>query len=241
MLKSVVLSSFFLVLSLIGPAAQAQDWCGPQTKENTASSPTPGHWYRLTGADMAAAKKASLKTLERVFGNQAENVLRASRRNVESIKTGEFLCVPVVFPGEIWTPMPKFYEPAKTEAQYTLVDIEQQFLGAYEHGQLVFSYPISSGKRGKDSPLGLHRTMQKKWYTESSSYKTAEGRPCPMPHAVKYYKTKRKGGGDMWTHQGTLPGHRASHGCIRSDDPNSQRYFRWVQLDTPFEIVPNLK
>lgn len=242
MLKFAVFSGLCLTLTLTASTAQAQVWCGVQNEVNIASEPTPGKWYRLTGADAKAARKAKKPLLEQVFGDQAENVMRASRMDEKSAQVGKLMCVPVVKPGELWTPMPAFYEPAKDEAQYTLVDLEQQFLGAYEYGRLVFSHPIASSKykSGKVTPTGDFKILRKDKYHASTIYRDDSGRPFPMPYALKFYETRRKGGGDIWGHQGTLPGKPASHGCIRQRMKDAIRMFEWVKLGTTFRIVPHL-
>jgi lipoprotein-anchoring transpeptidase ErfK/SrfK len=225
-------------------AAHAPNGCGALSEENVRSGPTPGSWYRITSADQAAAKSSGQTIMEQVFGANAENVLRATRLDGEWIVPRIFVCVPIMPAGAtVWTPLPSTYAPARGHAKFILVNLEEQFLGAYEDGRLVASFPVSTSKyrSGKITPVGEFQVLGKDWNHQSSVYQLPDGRPCPMPHALKFYQTKRRGGGAMWAHQGTLPGRPASHGCVRLGDKTSQWLYKWAAVGTPFHVVPSLK
>jgi hypothetical protein len=54
-----------------------------------------------------------------------------------------------------YSPLPRLYDPARRHEKYILVDITEQWLGAYEHGKLVFSAPAATGKAGTETQTGL--------------------------------------------------------------------------------------
>lgn len=58
-----------------------------------------------------------------------------------------------------YTPMPAKYPPAKGHRKYIVIDLGEQWLGAYEFGKLKFSMPAASGTKGHETPTGLFRWM----------------------------------------------------------------------------------
>jgi lipoprotein-anchoring transpeptidase ErfK/SrfK len=231
-----------LSLVLITSAAQAQDWCGKPSKATIKSTPTPGYWYRISQADKVATEMAGQgkKIASHVFGDMAENVMRASRRGGVLAYTGALMCVPVVEPGKEWTPLPETYAPAQTAPKLFLISLKDQFLGVYAYGKLVKSVPVSTGRPGKGTPTGHFFVMQKDKFHKSSLYKKTVGskeRPWPMPNAVKF--TNYEGGG-LWFHEGTLPGAPDSHGCVRQFPADAEIVFNLAELNDPVEVVKGL-
>lgn len=99
------------------------------------------------------------------------------------------------------------------------VDVGSQTMEVYVRGQLKHTWPVSTGRRGYETPGGNYRAkrLEQEWY--STLYDDA-----PMPHAVFFnggyaihgtYDTKRLG-------------RRASHGCVRLAPGNAARLFALV-------------
>jgi hypothetical protein len=120
-----------------------------------------------------------------------------------------------------YTPLPKSYEPARGHGKYILVDVTEQWLGAYENGRLVFSAPAATGKAGTETPLGIFRIDARHLTHTSSLYKTAnDEEQYPMDNALRFFI-----GTDnvsYWLHARDLPGRPASHGCIGLFDEEMQ-------------------
>ncbi len=85
-----------------------------------------------------------------------------------------------------------------------VIDILTQRFYVYRGGQLVGVSTISSGKKGRETPLGLWAVMLKKKQGYSRKYDNA-----PMPFMQMY---DEKG---IAFHAGPNPGYPASHGCVR--------------------------
>lgn len=124
-----------------------------------------------------------------------------------------------------YTPLPATYEPAENHEKYILVDITEQWLGAYENGKLVFSAPAATGKAGTETPTGIFRIDARHLTHTSSLYKTAnDEEQYPMDNAMRFAI-----GADnvsYWLHARDLPGRPASHGCIGLfDEEMQQRVF----------------
>lgn len=131
-----------------------------------------------------------------------------------------------------YTPLPHVYEPARQHAKYLLVDITEQWIGAYERGKLKFSMPAATGKAGTETPTGIFRISARHLTHTSSLYKVAEeGDQYPMDNALRFHIDDKNVG--YWIHARDLPGRPASHGCIGLfDEEMQQRMF-----DTPKKPV----
>lgn len=85
-----------------------------------------------------------------------------------------------------------------------LVSLKKQRIYIHDKKGLVAESPISSGRRGMDTPKGIFTILQKNKRHFSNLYANA-----PMPNMQRI----------TWSgvamHGGPLPGYPASHGCIR--------------------------
>ena len=161
-------------------------------------------------------------TLEKLFGMDWEYVARFNRIDRRHVYPG----MTIKAPKEIarirgYTPMPAFHEPAKRYSKYILVNITEQWLGAYEHGKLKFSMPAATGMDGHNTPTGLFRVDARDRNHTSSLYKTEdETEQYPMDNAFRFYIGKDNA--SYWIHARDLPGRPASHGCIGVYDESMQ-------------------
>jgi lipoprotein-anchoring transpeptidase ErfK/SrfK len=84
------------------------------------------------------------------------------------------------------------------------ISIARQHLTVYDAGVPVASAPVSTGVPGHSTPTGIFSVIQKQIFHRSNLYSAA-----PMPYMQRI----------TWSgialHAGVLPGHPASHGCIR--------------------------
>lgn len=85
-----------------------------------------------------------------------------------------------------------------------LVSIPQQKAWVFDGSDLVATSPVSTGKRGHETPTGRFHILQKAVHHRSNIYSNA-----PMPYM------QRLTTGGIALHAGHLPGYPASHGCIR--------------------------
>ena len=162
------------------------------------------------------------QSLESMFGADWTWVARFNRLDRRHAYPGMTIKVPDRMEDiRGYTPLPKQYEPARGHEKYILVDITEQWLGAYENGRLVFSAPAATGKAGTETPAGLFRIDARHLTHTSSLYKTAnDEEQYPMDNALRFYI-----GTDnvsYWIHARDLPGRPASHGCIGLFDEDMQ-------------------
>jgi lipoprotein-anchoring transpeptidase ErfK/SrfK len=166
------------------------------------------------------------ETLETLFGDRWVDVARFNRIDQRHARPGVFLKVATRLEDVAgFTPMPGEYPPAAAEAKFILVDLAEQFLGAYEHGRLAFSAPIASGERGNETPEGEFTITAAHRHHRSSLYHIENTSILyPMNYALRFYINKN--GVAYWMHGRDMPGYPASHGCIGLyDEPMQKRYY----------------
>src|SRR5262249_13326126 len=85
-----------------------------------------------------------------------------------------------------------------------IISIADQRVSVYDNGALIARSSVSSGIPGHPTPLGIFSVISKQRWHRSNLYSAA-----PMPYMQRI----------TWSgialHAGVLPGHPASHGCIR--------------------------
>lgn len=106
-----------------------------------------------------------------------------------------------------------------------VIDLLQQLFYIYRDDKLAGVATISSGKKGKETPLGLWKVMLKKTKGYSRKYDNA-----PMPFMQMY---DPKG---IAFHAGPNPGYPASHGCVRLPLKFAERLYGLTTVGTPVII-----
>ncbi|MDD2542001.1 MAG: L,D-transpeptidase [Desulfuromonadaceae bacterium] len=163
------------------------------------------------------------QSLESLFGADWTLVARFNRVDRRHVYPGVTIKVPDNMADiRTYTPLPHFYQPAARHEKYILVDITEQWLGAYEYGKLSFSAPAATGKATKETPTGIFRISTRDLHHTSSLYKTEnEEEQYPMDNALRF--TIGTDNISYWLHARDLPGKPASHGCIGLYDEEMQK------------------
>ena len=85
-----------------------------------------------------------------------------------------------------------------------VISIADQRVSLFDNGALIARSSVSTGMRGHPTPLGVFSVIEKQRWHRSNIYSAA-----PMPYMQRI----------TWSgialHAGVVPGHPASHGCIR--------------------------
>jgi hypothetical protein len=165
-------------------------------------------------------------TLEKMFGPHWRDVARFNRMDRRHARPGAWIRIPDRLEDvREFTPMPERYAPADTESRFVLIDLAEQFLGAYEFGRLVFSAPVTSGMAADPTPDGGFRIDAADPRHRSTMYTIEEtDTPYPMHYALRFFRTKA--GLTYWIHGRDMPGTPASHGCVGlSDEEMLKRYY----------------
>ena len=132
------------------------------------------------------------------------------------------------------------------------ISIKEQRAYFYKNGMLVGISQLSTGREGKNTPIGKFSVVNKDKGHVSSMYgdfvdsngqvvkpnvAVSDPKPpgthfkgAPMP----YYMQIAPGFG---MHDGYLPGYPASHGCIRMPEFMAENFFKSVSVGTPVTIT----
>lgn len=193
-----------------------------------AAGPSPCSVRHPSDARVAweCRRLAKGETLEGLFGDRWIDVARFNRIDRRHATPGVSIKVPVDLAAVAqFSPMSVEYEAGREYDKLIVVDVSEQFLGAYERGRLVLSTPATTGRPGHLTPTGEFRITALDRRHSSSLY-TMEGRstPYPMHYGLRFFTTP--GGVAYWIHGRDVPGHPGSHGCIGLYDEGMQsRYY----------------
>ena len=122
---------------------------------------------------------------------------------------------------------PKFEEVVKGPLQI-IISIADQKISVYDDGTLIARSSVSTGVQGHPTPVGVFSVISKELWHRSNIYSAA-----PMPYMQRI----------TWSgialHAGVLPGHPASHGCIRLAKDFAVRLWHLTKRGTRVIIAPN--
>lgn len=163
----------------------------------------------------------------KVFGPRWREGLRFNRIDQRHFKAGSFLKVPLDMEALVdFTPLPREYPEAAEAEKFILIDLAEQYLGAYEYGRLRYSFPIASGQSSNPTPTGDFQVTAVDRGHQSSLYKIdGTDIPYPMHYGLRFYTSPEWVA--YWIHGRDMPGYPASHGCIGLYDEEMQkRYYK---------------
>lgn len=133
---------------------------------------------------------------------------------VDSLKPGQF----------VWEKRASYANPLR---MVVVLDIQRMYV--FDGDELVGFTTVSSGKKGKETPSGIFKILQKKVYHESNLYANA-----PMPFM------QRLTWDGIALHAGHNPGYPASHGCIRLPKSFAQSLYDATVMDAEVVILESL-
>ena len=109
-----------------------------------------------------------------------------------------------------------------------IISIADQRISVYDNGALIGRSSVSTGVPRHPTPLGVFSVISKQRWHRSNIYSAA-----PMPYMQRI----------TWSgialHAGVLPGHPASHGCIRLKSDFAIRLWHLTKRGTRVIIAPN--
>jgi lipoprotein-anchoring transpeptidase ErfK/SrfK len=98
----------------------------------------------------------------------------------------------------------KEIEKAPAGPVQIVISIRKQQMTLYSGGHVVAHSQVSTGVPGHPTPQGVFSIIEKQLYHQSNIY---SGAPMPFMQRITW--------SGVAMHQGVVPGHPASHGCIR--------------------------
>jgi lipoprotein-anchoring transpeptidase ErfK/SrfK len=125
-----------------------------------------------------------------------------------------------------WAEAPKSDAPRPAAGLRVHVSLDEQKAYVMRGGEVVATSPVSTGKRGHETPVGTFRVLQKKVHHRSSKYDNA-----PMPYMQRLTNY------GIALHAGRLPGYPASHGCIRLPSGFARKLYAMTDHGTTVTIA----
>ncbi len=107
------------------------------------------------------------------------------------------------------------------------VSIAQQRLRIYDANGLFAESPVSTGMPGHSTPMGVFSVIQKQKFHQSNIY---SGAPMPFMQRITW--------SGIAMHAGVLPGHPASHGCIRMPMAFAVKMYGWTRMGARVVVTP---
>ncbi|MBE7641194.1 L,D-transpeptidase family protein [Salegentibacter sp. BLCTC] len=178
--------------------------------------------------------KSSLSKTERKL------VYALNRIDEHRIKPGSKLIIPdsLVADINLYSPFPSTLSLLDSIQKTVLISQRIQAFALYENGDLLRWGPVSTGKQSTGTPSGLYYgnyKAKRKISTIDESW--------VLPYYFNFMNFEGIG-----THEYTLPGYPASHGCVRMYREDAQAIYQWanmwklesdviVQNGTPFMVI----
>ena len=127
----------------------------------------------------------------------------------------------VLKPGQyLWRDVPPAAGPERV-----VVSLSDQLAYLYRGDALVAVSTISSGRSGRDTPIGIFAVLDKRPFYRSKKYDNA---PMPWMQRIDQY--------GIALHAGYNPGVPASHGCIRLPTAFAKKLYSVTDLGTPVYV-----
>lgn len=124
-------------------------------------------------------------------------------------------------PGDfIWQP-----ELQKRGPVSIIVSIKEQLMHVHRKGRRIGVTTVSTGRKGKETPIGVFTILQKREEHISSIY----GSEMPFMQRLTW--------SGIALHAGALPGYPASAGCVRLPLRFAELLYRVTNLGTPVVIA----
>ena len=100
------------------------------------------------------------------------------------------------------------------------IDVSSQTMTVSKHGRVLYTWPVSTGRKGYVTPRGQYRPtrMYKMWYSRKYDM-------SPMPYSIFF----RGGYAIHGTNYVKQLGRPASHGCVRLHTANAARLYALVK------------
>jgi lipoprotein-anchoring transpeptidase ErfK/SrfK len=119
-------------------------------------------------------------------------------------------------------------ESAKPQGPLVIsISIAQQRLRIYDANGFYAETPVSTGMPGHPTPMGVFSVIQKHKFHHSNIY---SGAPMPYMQRITW--------SGVAMHAGVLPGHPASHGCIRMPMAFAIKMWNWTKMGARVVITP---
>ncbi|MCC6881755.1 MAG: L,D-transpeptidase [Verrucomicrobiales bacterium] len=167
--------------------------------------------------DQAPAKKGFFR---QIFSSKSEHKESSSHSKADIIKVNDAQAPAVLYKDVL-------YGASGGESR-VVVDLSGQRAYLYKGNQIALDTPISTGRFAGSTPLGTFKITQRVREGKMSTLYN-----CPLPFWMRLDEMP------VGMHIGDIPGHPASHGCIRLPKQVAQHMFDGTGSGTTVQVVSN--
>jgi lipoprotein-anchoring transpeptidase ErfK/SrfK len=170
-----------------------------------------------------------LGLIARLYGVDMQDIVQMNNlSNPDLLYIGQELTIPAA----------GMYAPTQAEApaapttvgKSIVVSTQKQRIYAYENGQLVHSYLVSTGLPDSPTVLGDYKIYVK--YTATDMKGPGYYLPS-VPYTMYFYQ----GYGIHGTYWHNAFGRPMSHGCVNLPTPEAKWFFDWADVGTPVRVI----
>ncbi|WP_363350905.1 L,D-transpeptidase family protein [Methylocystis echinoides] len=111
---------------------------------------------------------------------------------------------------------------------FGVVSIADQQISIYNHNGLVTRSPVSTGMEGHATPKGIFTIIGRERFHKSNIY---SGAPMPFMQRITW--------SGIAMHVGVVPGHPASHGCVRLPADFAEKLWGMTKIGERIVIAPD--
>ena len=144
---------------------------------------------------------------------------KLNRRGLEHLGRLTGLIVPDTWPEDelAYSPLPNVWAWAAMNPKAIVVHQPAQVFGAYEYGRLVRWGPVSTGRKETATPAGVYNLTWK-----SKSRRSTDNDAWLLKWYFNFINSR-----GVSFHEFDLPGHPASHACVRLLTRDAMWLYEW--------------
>ena len=133
-------------------------------------------------------------------------------------------------PEKMLAPAPAEAAASAKDGVLIVVSLASQKAFVFKDGELWGSTAVSTGRKGKRTPVGRYTILEKQVHHHSRTYDNA-----PMPYM------QRLTWGGVALHAGHVTGRPASHGCIRLPRSFAKKLYNLTDFGSTTVVVTDKK
>lgn len=167
------------------------------------------------------------------YNKEQQSIIYAlNRMDPRHLKAGDKLIIPDSITTDLlaYAPFPEQLDVLANMPKAVLISRRVQGVGLYKNGELIKWGPASTGKESTQTPAGLFYGN----YKAKRKISTID-KDWIMPYYFNFMNFEGIG-----THEYTLPGYPASHGCVRLRNEEAVYIYNWAnqwELNSNQQIV----
>lgn len=166
---------------------------------------------------------AQIDSLFKSYSDEEMNtILAINRIQKNRLRPNKNLIIPECAAGNLndYSPFPEHLAVVNCLPKAVLISQRVQAFALYENGDLIKWGPVSTGKYSTRTPSGLYY----------GNYKAKRKISTVDPSWVMPYYFNFMNHEGIGTHQYSLPGYPASHGCVRMQMDDAKFIYNWADM-----------